>query len=112
MSSEIISYYVMIITIKLYQCICIPRKKDQDVHKVILQKLFNHIFCLGDSILVECKDLIGYPRALRFDPTEAQTTSILLPTMVLGASEVSENLYCNSRTSVLGRLRYVTYIKW
>ena len=26
-------------------------------------------------------------------------------TIVLGASEVSANLYCNSRTSVLGRLR-------
>ena len=44
---------------------------------------------------------------------------------ILGASEVSANLYCNSRTSVLGRLReylrllmkrsvygHGTYIKW
>ena len=29
-----------------------------------------------------------------------------IDTGILGASEVGANLYCNSRTSVLGRLRY------
>ena len=33
------------------------------------------------------------------------TVVLLLSLTVLGASEVSANLYCNSRTSVLGRLR-------
>ena len=36
------------------------------------------------------------------DPTVSGSSSLHY---ILGASEVSANMYCNSRTSVLGRLR-------
>ena len=39
------------------------------------------------------------------ETVEAEVNIVVDEYQVLGASEVSANLYCNSRTSVLGRLR-------
>ena len=41
----------------------------------------------------------------RVGGTDSTGFRVLASGTVLGASEVSANLYCNSRTSVLGRLR-------
>ena len=40
-------------------------------------------------------------RKIRIEKPDSASSMVIL----LGASEVSANLYCNSRTSVLGRLR-------
>ena len=63
--------------------------------------VFLFLFLFSADSEVEVDEVIGWELSM----VQSQVINILHVTKLLGASKVRANLYCNSRTSVLGRLR-------